>query len=456
LRTESSSALDFRHRVFIYAMVIVGAFEGLAIITVLPKITEDLGRADLYGQVAAAYFAASLCGIGMSQILLKSPDCMRYIGIACALLCAGLILSACAPTMAVLGIGRIVQGLGGGVLSSYAYFAAGKFYPEESRPKIFASLATAWLVAGLLAPSISNLLDITFGWRSVFVVPAVIVVATLIVFGPRSRRLRAGDGVAIREQRTAVTASTVAGTGFTVVALAMLLAGPDGPFRLTMTALTVVGLVSTIVPAIDRTTLRLGSVAACLILVNLVVATCYFATESLIPLVFDTVRSDGTVIAGLVISAGSLLWSAGTWAQARVARRANRNILVPIGVAVTVFGLLACSRALMGGSATGLVAVAWWTATAGMGLITSYIAFVVMSDAAMDSERASTLLQASNLGASYLGASFFAGAVARRLPDDGASAAIAPNQLLMLSAVFVSFVVVLRMRGLKSHQASTR
>ncbi len=85
---------------------------------------------------------------------------------------AGLVVAGLAPSMAVLVIGRSLQGFGAGAVPAVAYVAIGRSFPELLRARMMAVLSTAWVVPGLVGPLLSAGVAHLFGWRWVFSGPA--------------------------------------------------------------------------------------------------------------------------------------------------------------------------------------------------------------------------------------------------------------------------------------------
>ena len=174
------------------------AFEALAIATILPVVGRQLGDLRLYGWVFSAFLLASLIGIVVAGTLADRVPLWRPMLAGLALFALGLVVGGTAPDMAVLVAGRAVQGLGAGVVPAVAYVAISRCYPEESRPRMFAVLSTAWVVPGLIGQAIAALVAAAVGWRWVFLglIPLVIVAGILVVLALRHLPPPASPGTA--------------------------------------------------------------------------------------------------------------------------------------------------------------------------------------------------------------------------------------------------------------------
>ena len=85
--------------------------------------------------------------------------------------------------MPILVGARFIQGLGGGAIGPTAYVAIGRTLPERLQPRMFALLSTAWVVPGVVGPSIAAIVGEFTTWRLVFLglIPLLAVAGGLAV-----------------------------------------------------------------------------------------------------------------------------------------------------------------------------------------------------------------------------------------------------------------------------------
>src|SRR6201986_446464 len=164
------------------------AFEALAIATVLPVVSRQLGDLRLYGWGFSAFLLSSPIGIVVAGTLAGRGPVGRPMLAGLALFAVGLVIGGTAPTMAVLVAGRAVQGLGAGVVPAVAYVDISRGYPDGGRPRMFAVLSTAWVIPRLIGPATAALVAAAVGWRWVFLglLPLVVVAGLLAVYALRS------------------------------------------------------------------------------------------------------------------------------------------------------------------------------------------------------------------------------------------------------------------------------
>src|ERR1700681_2110235 len=99
------------------------AFEALAVITIMPQVARDLGGLDLYGWAFSAFMLGSLVGtVAAGREADRVGPARPYVA-GLVLFGSGLAVAGLAPSMAVLVLGRFLQGLGAGAVPAIAYVA---------------------------------------------------------------------------------------------------------------------------------------------------------------------------------------------------------------------------------------------------------------------------------------------------------------------------------------------
>ncbi len=171
--------------------ITIVAFEALAVGTVIPRAEEDLGHLELYGWVFSGFLLASVVGIAWSGEQADRYGPGRPLAIGMALFTVGLVVAGLAPTMHVLVLGRVIQGLGAGALPAIVYVVIGRGYPASLRPRMLAMLASAWVVPGFIGPAIGGAVAEWISWRATFlmIVPllplsALLTLPALFRLGP--------------------------------------------------------------------------------------------------------------------------------------------------------------------------------------------------------------------------------------------------------------------------------
>ncbi|WP_084351924.1 Bcr/CflA family efflux MFS transporter [Millisia brevis] len=101
----------------------------------------------------------------------------------------GSVVAALAPTMAVLVVARVLQGLGGAIAVVVANSSVRDRTHGDGATRLYAILLTVTALAPVIAPVAGGFVDAALGWRAVFWVLAVLgvlVFAAATIFLPES------------------------------------------------------------------------------------------------------------------------------------------------------------------------------------------------------------------------------------------------------------------------------
>lgn len=203
----------------------------------LPALTIELSAA---ASVAQLTVTACLIGLAAGQ-LIAGPLSDRFgrRGILLVGIIAYIVISAlCAlsPTVEVLIIARLVQGLAGGVGIVIAQAAGRDIYSGGALIRFYGRLTVVGGFAAIVGPLLGGLLNTFTDWRGLFVFLAVIGAAvlliTLLIFPetlPVEHRSRGGFAQTLSDFRTLladrVLLAAVLNQGFLYAALFAYLAG---------------------------------------------------------------------------------------------------------------------------------------------------------------------------------------------------------------------------------------
>jgi len=407
------------------ALITLAAFEALAVATVMPVVVEELGGLHLYAVAAGAPLAAQLVATAVSGAWsdARGPRGSLLAGIL--LFCAGLVVAGLAPTMALLAVGRAIQGFGAGLLMVPLYVLVGAMVPAARHPRFFAAFAAAWVVPGLVGPAIAGTVADAASWRWVFLAVPVLTLAASTVLLPLLRhvpptRRAPQDTSARRRTRTVLLAATGAG----LAAAALQVAGSDGGTPGVVLAVAgVAGLAVTMRLLLPTGTLRLRvgvpSAVACRGLLN----AAFISAETFLPLLLVRAYDWSAREAGLVLTVSSLTWAAGSAVQGRVHEPRRRALLLRLGPLLLAVGTFVTAAGALPGAGTWWVVAGWTVAGAGMGLVFPALSVLALqaTPQAEHGQVSSALQMSDGLGAA-LGLAF-AGAVFTALVGTGGTGA---------------------------------
>lgn len=158
--------------------VVAVAFESIAVATAMPVAVQELDGLAYYA------WAFSVFVIGMLFATVVAGRLSDRIGPAKPLIAGlvvfglGLVISGTATTMLQLVGGRLVQGLGSGVVNTAIFVCVAQVFAAGDRPRVFTYISTAWVVPSFVGPPVSAWLTSHLSWYWVF-----FAVIPLITFG---------------------------------------------------------------------------------------------------------------------------------------------------------------------------------------------------------------------------------------------------------------------------------
>lgn len=337
LPTRPAGPFDPRLRgltVGILLGVTVVAFEGLAVVTVAPRFAQALGGLPLYGWVFSGFLLASLISNVAGGEAADRSGPGRPFGLGLLFFGAGLLLSGLAPSMEVLIVGRVLQGLGGGALATAMYVAVNLAYPDGLRPRMMAMMSSAWVVPALVGPAAAGFIAETLSWRWVFLamLPLLALVA-LLTFAP-FRTLRRERGV--RHQHRRLRAVRMA------LGIGLLLAGLSQQRLLPAAALIVAGALLA-VPAVLRLlpagTLRFTPGLPAVVASRGLLYAAFIGVEAFMSLMLTSVHGYRPAVTGIAIATGAISWTLGSWLQERLEGRWSRQRRILAGSLLLAAGL---------------------------------------------------------------------------------------------------------------------
>ena len=144
------------------------AADSLLISTMMPAIVTDIGGVALVPWSFALYEMGTIV-VGAAGGLLSMRFGIRLpMAMAGALFAFGCALSALAPVMEVLLLGRIFQGFGGGGLMALSFVLTAVRFPPRLVPRVLAAISGIWGVSAFTGPLIGGMFVEFAHWRGGF------------------------------------------------------------------------------------------------------------------------------------------------------------------------------------------------------------------------------------------------------------------------------------------------
>jgi MFS family permease len=163
----------FRGANFARSVVLAGgaAIHALSIrvvVTVLPAAVAEIGGLRFFAWTMTVAMVSAIWGAVSAAPLAASHGLRNAYHIALSVFVIGSIICAAAPSMAVFLAGRMLQGLGGGLLTALAYATISRVFPVNLHTRAIAMLSGVWGVASLSGPMVGGILAGWGLWRWAF------------------------------------------------------------------------------------------------------------------------------------------------------------------------------------------------------------------------------------------------------------------------------------------------
>lgn len=345
--------------------ITMNAFETVAVITAMPAVAADLNGDSLYGAAFSAYMLASLVALIWSgeSADRRGPFPPFLAGVACFAL--GLVVAGLAPNMGVVVLGRVLQGAGSGSLASTAYVAIGRAWPAEGRPKMFAALASAWVIPSLVAPLLAGFITEHLGWRWVFLGLLPLLPVLLALAGPSLARLPRIESPAEMPRR-------LGDAVVLAVAVGLALTGLQTRFIPVAIVLTLGGVAMALGPLqrlLPEGTSRARRGLAATVAARFCVNVAFFGADTFLPLAASRLHGAGPLGAGAVVVGASLTWTAGSWLTARRSAGWQPWRAVAIGAVIVGVGIVSAAPIVVKATPLWLTFIGWSLAGPGIGIV---------------------------------------------------------------------------------------
>jgi MFS family permease len=385
------------------ALVFLAAFESLAVTTVMPVVSRELGGAGLYALAFAGPLATGVIGMVGAGNWSDRRGPVGPLLASVAVFALGLLVAGTAGTMWAVVAGRLVQGLGGGAMTVALYVVVARVYPAVLHPKIFAAFSAAWVIPSLVGPFAAGVVAQLASWHWVFLGVVVLVVPALAMLFPALRGVRSGsangngdangngsapgqgDPVPWAPARLAWAAlAALAVLGLNLSAGLQVAGLPVGG-PLVAGAAVVIALLA-VKPLVPPGTLTARRGLPSVILIRGLVAAGFFGTEVYLPYLLVERYAFSPTFAGLTLTGGALAWASASGVQSRLGGRLGSPAAVRIGsvMVLAAIGLGLVTTAL--GWPAAVAIASWVLAGGGMGLAYPRLSVMTLALSTPDTE----------------------------------------------------------------------
>jgi EmrB/QacA subfamily drug resistance transporter len=148
--------------------IVLGSIDQTITATALPAIAGALGAVESISWVVVGYLIAATIAAPVYGKLGDAFGRQRLLLVALACHATGALIAATAPGFGWLILGRLLQGFGGGGLTTLTMALIGEAVPPRERGRFQAWIAACFTFASSLGPVAGGWLTEGFGWRAVF------------------------------------------------------------------------------------------------------------------------------------------------------------------------------------------------------------------------------------------------------------------------------------------------
>lgn len=232
-----SDLLSGRHLAIVLVMasgVLLYAMNLYFTAALMPSIVADIGGQRYYAWVTTAFvISAIVASLFVSRILDWKGPAPAYVT-AFVVFALGAAANAASPTMEMLIVGRVVQGLGGGLLAGLGYAVIRAALPERHWARATGVVSAMWGLGTLFGPALGGVFAELGLWRWSYGALAVISLLFGVV-AQRSFARLAGSG-----HRTAVPVASLIPLVLATIVISLSAIVPMGWPTLAMVAIGLV------------------------------------------------------------------------------------------------------------------------------------------------------------------------------------------------------------------------
>jgi MFS family permease len=358
-------------------LIFLGAFESLAVTTIMPTISRELDGEALYSLAFSGTLAAGVVGMVVAGGWADRRGPSRPLVAAMTVFVVGLVLSGTATDMFVFIGGRLLQGLGSGAIIVALYVVVARIYPAPLHPRIFGAFAAAWVLPSLIGPPVAGVVADTISWHWVFLGVGVLVLIAAAAIVPALRQLRSMPASSGEPgSRWAVVWAIVVA----VAVVSIGLGGESGSsWSWLIVAAAFVVVVLAVRPLLPRGTLIVRPGLPATVLLRGAVAAAFFSTEVYLPYLLNEVYDLPSAVSGLILTVGALSWASGSALQSRFGARMSHSRTVRIGATIVFVGIVVQLLTALFLLSPFVAAAGWLLAGGGMGLVFPRISTLVLS-----------------------------------------------------------------------------
>ncbi|WP_342513984.1 MDR family MFS transporter [Sporosarcina sp. FSL K6-1522] len=298
--------------------LIIGAFFAIlnetllniALVTLMDEFSISLTTVQW---MATGFMLVMAIVIPISALLLQWYTTRQLFLTTMIVFTIGTIISASAPTFAVLLIGRLTQAVGTGLLMPIIFNVFLLIYPPHKRGKIMGLVGLVIMFAPAIGPTLSGVIVEYLGWRYLFIL--VIPFAIFSILFAYKYLINVSEVTKPKIDVLSIIFSTI-GFGSIVYGFSSSGSSPDGFLDTTVLITIVAGILGIVLfvirqlkldePVMDLRVFKYPMFTHA-VLMFLIIIMAMFASEIILPIYMQGPLALSAATAGLVLLPGSIL-----------------------------------------------------------------------------------------------------------------------------------------------------
>ncbi len=318
------------------------AADSLLVATLMPSAVRDIGGVAYLSWTLALYELGSIVAAAATGLFVMRAG-LRNVFVAAAIVyTGGCALSAVAPDMATMLVGRVLQGIGGGMMLAGTFVGMNRLFPKHLWIKVVAVVSAVWGTSALVGPLIGGLFASWGMWRGGFWAFG----AQSILLGLAVLFILRRNGHDVKSPSEAVPWFRL---GLLAVAVVAISAAGAHVTVLTTPLLCVAGITAALllvkqdsqsknrIFALRPWSLAHAPGAGTVMVLASALATVSFTIYG--PVLMQVLYGADPLTAGYYIAVESVAWSVGAIAVSGAAERAERAIILA-GSALITLGVI--------------------------------------------------------------------------------------------------------------------
>ncbi|MFT5219285.1 MAG: MFS family permease [Planctomycetota bacterium] len=416
--------------------------------TTMPSAIEEIGGLHLISWTFALYLAGSIAAASSISMVVARLGVRKSMIRSAIVFTIGCVIVATAPSMPVLLIGRVLQGLGGGALIALVYISQARFFPNRFLPRTIGFLSMVWMLSAFTGPSIGGAFATIGEWRLAYWIFAV---QGLLLIPAVHLLLKGGDSSGpIVEQSIPVVRILLLTMAILLFSLSAASYDPLwSPMLVLLGCATLFLFVlrdkqATESPILPKQATDLHHSIGNGILATFLLCLCIMSFLVYGPFILINLYGLSPFQAGLVVMVETIAWGSAAIMFSGLDSKFEPR-LIRCGSVMVVTGIIAIAFTLPAGNITALV-VAVVVCNAGFGMMWGFIIKrIVGAASALDKDRSASMMPITQQTGFALGAAL-SGLIANGL---GLSADASHTELQRVAFwLFAGFVPVAVLGGI--------